>query len=141
VKLPAMACVFTGLFVAVLNPARAIDPPRGSAVNVGAGIENCVSSDVIRFAADDQSAYLDEADHRQVREAMLRRYPAVGQDGFPSTRTILWQRATGALVFVSVLDHPHKPGKACYTATFAAERFDMTVLLRRKYLVPGDAPR
>jgi hypothetical protein len=136
-----LPAVGAALFMAGVPHALAIDAPRTAPDNVGIGIENCVSPDWIHFGKDDQSAVLDEADHRQVRAEILRRYPVVEQDGFPTSRVILWQRASGELLFVAVIDNPNKPGESCFSATFAAERFDLTLLLRRKYLVPGAARR
>ena len=72
---------------------------------------------------------------------MIRRYPVIETDGFPSSRIILWQRRAGELVYIAVIDNPSKPSESCFTATFSAERFDMTLLLRRKYLAPGEAAR
>jgi hypothetical protein len=133
--LPA-ACLVVGL--ALAQTAGAVEERRGSLGNVGAGIENCVSQDWIHFGNDDQSAVLDEADHRRVRAEMIRRYPVIEGDGFPTSRVILWQRSSGDLLYIAVIDNPNKPGESCFSATFAAERFDLTLLLRRKYLVvPG----
>ena len=138
-KLLAVACVATCLVAAVQHGAQAIEERRGSEGKVGAGFENCVSRDWIHIGSQDQSAILDAADHRLVRAEMIRRYPVIETDGFPSTRTILWQKPTGELLYIAVLDHPAKPGQACFTATFSAHKFDLSLWLRGKYLVP-DAP-
>jgi hypothetical protein len=120
--------------------AGAVEERRGSPGNVGPGIENCVSDDWIHFGKDDQSAVLDDADHRRVRAEMIRRYPVIENDGFPTSRLILWQRHSGDLLYIAVIDNPNKPGESCFSATFAAERFDLTLLLRRKYLVAPGGP-
>jgi hypothetical protein len=134
------SCLAACLAVFTHHAVHAVEERRGSLGNVGAGLENCVSQDFIRFGPDDQSAVLDEADHRRVRAEMMRRYPVIQDDGFPTSRIVLWQRASGGLVYIAVIDNPNKPGESCYSATFAADRFDMTLLLRRKYLlVPGGA--
>ena len=80
---------------------------------------------------------LDAADHRMVRAEMVRRYPVIETDGFPSTRTILWQQRSGELLYIAVIDPPAPPGEACFTATFSADRFDVTPRLRGKYLAPS----
>ena len=132
-----LSCIAAGLLAGIHHSAHAIDELRGSAGNAGAGITNCVSHDWIHFGSRDQSAVLDDADHRLVRAEMIRRYPVIESDGFPSSRTILWQRAGGDVIYIAVIDNPTRPGDACFTATFAAERFDVTPLLRVKYLVPS----
>ena len=124
------ACLLAGLHPA----AHALEEKRGSPANVGATLENCVSHDFIRFGSDDQSAVLDEGDHRKVRAEMIKRYPVIENDGFPTSRMVLWQRGSGELLYVAVIDNPNKPGESCFSATFAAERFDLTLLLRRKYI-------
>ena len=134
-------CIAATLVAAVHAGSHAIEERRGSLGNVGAGIENCVSQDWIHFGKDDQSATLDEADHRLLRAEMIRRYPVIENDGFPSSRTVLWQRKAGELVYIAVIDNPAKPSESCFTATFSAERFDMTLLLRRKYLAPVGADK
>ena len=136
-KLFGAAGVLLGLALAA--PAHAVEERRGSPGNVGPGIENCVSQDWIHFGKEDQSAVLDANDHRLVRAEMIRRYPVIETDGFPTSRTILWQRSSGELLYIAVIDNPTKPGESCFSATFAAERFDLSLLLRRKYLVQGGA--
>jgi hypothetical protein len=127
-----------GLAVAAHAHVLAAEERRSAPDNVATAIESCVSQDWIHFGSGDQSAALDEADHQRIRAEMTRRYPMLGGDGFPSTRTILWQRAGGGLLYISVIDHPSQPGQTCFTATFAAERFDQTLMLRRKYLLPEE---
>lgn len=111
-------------------PAFAKDAP-GAAPQ--AAIESCVSREWIAFGSGDQSAVLDEADHRIVSAAMFRLYPVVEQDGLAPQRLMLWQKRSGETLYVALLPNPQKPNEACFTATFAAARFDMTLLLRRKY--------
>ena len=133
-KLLRIAPLAVCLVIAAAHSAHALDERRASPGSAGAGIENCVSNDWIQFGSRDQSMVLSDADHRLVRAEMLRRYRVLENDGFPSSRTILWQKTGGALVYIAVLDHPAKPGRACFSATFAAEKLDATLLLRRKYL-------
>jgi hypothetical protein len=47
---------------------------------------------------------------------------------------MLWQKAGGTAVLITLLDHPHRAQESCFTATFAGERFDGITLLRHKYL-------
>ncbi len=135
------SCMAACLVAGAHHAALALEERRGSPGNVGAGLENCVSQDWIHFGKQDQSAVLDDTDHRRVRAEMIRRYPVIENDGFPTSRMILWQRASGELVYIAVIDNPNKPGESCFSATFAAERFDQTLLLHRKYLVPGGGDR
>ena len=96
-------------------------------------IENCVSREWIAFGSGDQSAVLDETDHRMVSAAISKLYPIVDQDGLAPARLLLWQKRSGETLYVALLPNPQKPSEACFTATFAAARFDMTLLLKRKY--------
>lgn len=97
-------------------------------------IESCVSHSVIRFGATDQRVALDADDQQRVQQEMVRRYPVLAQHGFPVSRIILWQKTGGETLFVALLEHPTKPHESCFTATFAAARFDDIRALRRKYL-------
>jgi hypothetical protein len=99
-------------------------------------IESCVSQDAIHIGHTDQRATLDADDQQHVQAEMKRRYPVLAQHGFPVSKIMLWQRTGGAAVFIALLEHPRKARESCFTATFAAERFDGIALLRRKYLRP-----
>ena len=113
--------------------APAQRPPMPQAIE---HIASCVSDDQIRLAGAGASAFLDAADHQLVRSEMLEHYPVVATDATPSTRTILWQKPSGDLIYVAVFDDPGGSGQACFTATFAAQKFVSALLMRRKYLVP-----
>jgi hypothetical protein len=106
-----------------------------------AAIESCVSREWIAFGSGDQSAVLDDADHRAVSAAIFRLYPIVEQDGLAPARLMLWQKRSGETLYVALLPNPQKPSEACFTATFAAARFDMTLLLKRKYFSAAGAAR
>jgi hypothetical protein len=99
-------------------------------------IESCVSQDAIQIGSTDQHATLDADEQSQVLAEMERRYPALAQHGFPVSKIMLWQKTGGDAVFITLLDHPRKAQERCFTATFAAGRFDGITLLRRKYLRP-----
>jgi len=121
-------------------PALSLAKEDAPASGQGA-IESCVSREWIAFGRGDQSAVLDEADHRTVSAAISRLYPIVDQDGLAPTRLLLWQKRSGETLYVALLPNPHKPSEACFTATFAAARFDMTLLLKRKYFSAASAVR
>jgi len=134
----AWAAGIAGCLVgAVHRSAWAIETRRAPLLQALESIESCVSHDRIRFANEGRSAILDAGDHRLVRAEMVKLYPMIANDGMPSTRTILWQKPAGDLVYVAVFDNPDGSGQACFTATFAAGQFELTLLLRRKYLVPS----
>jgi hypothetical protein len=101
-----------------------------------AAIESCVSQSSIRFSATDQRATLEPDDHSRVLAEMERRYPVLAQHGFPVSKIILWHKTSGESIFITLLEHPTRPNEACFTATFAAARFDGIDTLRRKYLRP-----
>jgi len=106
------------------------------AADVGPSIESCVSQGVIRFDAIDQQVVLEPDDQMRVQAEMEQRYPVLARHGFPVSKIILWHRKSGETVFITLLQHPSKPGEACFTATFAAARFAGIDTLRRKYLRP-----
>jgi hypothetical protein len=111
-------------------------------------VESCVGAGRIDFAADDQTALLDDADLKAVHAEMVRQYPMLAKDGFAATHIVLWQRPNNELVYVTLLSDPNldaPPSDAsdrtfCFTATFAAAKLAPTPLLRRKYFFPVDAP-
>lgn len=108
----------------------------GAAENAAMRIESCVSQDAIHIGPADQRALLDADDQSHVQAEMEKRYPVLAQHGFPVSRIMLWQKTGGAAVFITLLDHPHEAQQSCFTATFAAVRFEDIALLRRKYLRP-----
>ena len=106
------------------------------AADVAARIESCVSTSAIEFAAADQRVALDDTDRSRVYAEMERRYPVLVQHGFPVSKIVLWHKAGGESVFITLLDHPTRPHESCFTATFTAARFDGFAELKRKYLRP-----
>ncbi len=102
----------------------------------GVSIESCVSPSVIRFDPLDQHIALDADDQARVQAEMEQRYPVLARNGFPVSRIILWHKKSGESLFIALLQHPIRPNEACFTATFAAARFDGIESLRRKYLRP-----
>jgi hypothetical protein len=106
------------------------------AADIGISIESCVSQSAIRFDPIDQRVVLDADDQTRVQAEMEQRYPVLARHGFPVSKIILWHKKNGESVFITLLEHPHKPNEACFTATFAAARFADIESLRRKYLRP-----
>jgi hypothetical protein len=135
--LPRPSLLLATSLLAALPALAKEDTPR---VATPAAIENCVSREWISFGSGDQSALLDADDHRVVSAALVRLYPVVERDGLAPPRLMLWQKRSGETLYVGLLPNPMKPSEACFTATFAAARFDMTLLLRRKYF-SGALPR
>jgi len=127
----APTALLIGLAVGAVGAARAdvIESPSQP-------IESCVSSSRIVFASTDQHVTLEPADAERVHAEMVRRYPVLQQHGFPVSRIVLWVKAGGESLFVTLLDHPAKPDESCFTATFSASRFDGIAELKRKYLRP-----
>jgi hypothetical protein len=118
-----------GAVVAVLAYAA-------SAQGVATRIESCVSAGAIEFGALDQRVVLDADDHARVHAEMQQRYPVLAQHGFPVSRIVLWQKSGGEALFIALLAHPTQPDASCFTATFAAARFEGIGTLKRKYLRP-----
>jgi hypothetical protein len=106
------------------------------AAEIGPRIESCVSDSAIKFAPTDQRVLLEPDDQTRVHNEMMQRYPVLAQHGFPVSKIVLWHKTSGDSVFIALLEHPTRPSEACFTATFAAARFDGIDALRRKYLRP-----
>ena len=125
----APTALLMSLTVGAMGAARAdvIEP-------VSKPIESCVSSSAIVFASTDQHATLEPADAERVHAEMVRRYPVLQQHGFPVSKIMLWVKAGGESLFVTLLDHPTRSDETCFTATFSAARFDGIAELKRKYL-------
>ena len=120
----------TGAAAAALCAAGAL------AADIGATLESCVSAGAIRFDPMDQRVTLDADDQARVQTQMEQRYPVLAQHGFPVSKIVLWHKAGGESVFITLLDHPTRPHESCFTATFTAARFDGFAELKRKYLRP-----
>lgn len=122
------------LTLAVATGAAAVGQSAAQAQTMA--IESCVSSGAIQFGATDQHVALEPDDHSRVLAEMERRYPVLVQHGFPVSKIILWQKTGGEALFITLLEHPRRPQESCFTATFAAARFDGIATLKRKYLRP-----
>jgi hypothetical protein len=107
-----------------------------AAADLAARIESCVSGSSVEFGTVDQRVALDADDQVRVQAEMERRYPVLMQHGFPVSRIVLWQKPGGEALFITLLEHPNKPAASCFTATFAAARFNGIAELKRKYLRP-----
>jgi hypothetical protein len=118
-----------GVAVAVLGASA-------PASEVATRIESCVSPSAIEFGVLDQRVALDADDQARVLSEMERRYPVLARHGFPVSKIVLWQKSSGEALFIALLQHPSKPDESCFTATFAAARFDGVGTLKRKYLRP-----
>ena len=96
-------------------------------------IESCVGGAPIRFRADDRRAWLDAADAAAVGAALTRRYPVLDRDGLLPDAIVLWRKPVDGWLYVTLLANPAKPSDVCFTATFAASRFELTAALLNKY--------
>jgi hypothetical protein len=68
-----------------------------------------------------------------VSTALTRRYPMIEQHGLAPQGIALWRKPQAGWLYVSLLINPAKPGEACFTATFVADRFELTSALVEKY--------
>lgn len=117
--------------------AAAAGGAAAAAGPIGSRIESCVSQAAIEFGPVDQHVVLEPEDQSRVQAEMERRYPMLQRNGFPVSKIVLWHRlGSGEALFVTLLEHPTQPDEACFTATFAAARFDDIDGLKRKYLRP-----
>ena len=96
-------------------------------------IESCVDTSMIRFRGEYRRALLDGPDSQAVRAAIASRYPKVEEDGLAPERVILWRHPQFGWVYVALLVNPSKPGEVCFTASFGADKFEMSTPLITKY--------
>lgn len=113
--------------------AAAKDENRPAATAIADVIESCVDPSTIHFRPDDRHALLDEADAQAVRTAIVRRYPKVEEDGMAPQRVVLWRHPAFGWVYVALLVNPAKAGEVCFTASFGADKFEMSPALIGKY--------
>ena len=102
-------------------------------------IENCAGGPNLRLQSNDRRALLDDDDRRRLRSAMRDRYAVLARDGFEPLQILLWRKAPRELLYVSLAAGLDASDVLCFTATFAAEVFDLTPALTRKYFFEGPA--
>ena len=102
-------------------------------------IESCVGGTPIQFRPDDRRVWLEAADAAAVGSALTRRYPVLDRDGLLPDAIVLWRKPVDGWLYVTLLANPAKPADVCFTATFAASRFELTAALLLKYFGAGVA--
>jgi hypothetical protein len=117
--------------------ARARDEERPVATAITDAIDSCVDSSSIRFRAQDKRVLLEAADLDSVSTAIVRRYPMVEQDGLAPQGLVLWRKPAIGWVYIALLVNPSKAGEVCFTASFGADKFEMTPALIAKYFGSG----
>jgi len=127
----ALAAAFGAALLAAASAARA-DVPEPAARGP---IANCVSEDTVLRPGTSDSATLSAGDRDRVSDEMMRRYPMLERDGFAAPQIVLWHPAGGDWLYVTLIPSTEAPGGVCFTATFAAEEFDVTGAMRAKYFV------
>jgi hypothetical protein len=115
------------------GPARARDETSLIAIAASESVESCVDTTTIRFGKAEPHAVLDETDTAAVGAALIARYPMISQDGFEPSGLVLWRKPETGWLYIALLANPAKPAQVCFTATFAAGRFDLTGPLLKKY--------
>ena len=127
------ATIAGGLLAFVSLAAEAASGAGFSAARVDA-IESCVdASSPIRFAGGERRASLEESDAAEVTTALLDRYPAAAQTGVVPDGIVLWSKPGSGWVYIALITNPAKVDEVCFVATFAADKFEFTEALSRKY--------
>jgi hypothetical protein len=112
---PGCAALFAGLgwaAVALAQPATEQELP------------SCVAdSPPLRVAMTAERAALDAADRRRLHEAAQARYPLYQRAGLAPAQVLLLRRG-GGWQYVALWQGG--PAGLCFSAVFAAERFDFT---------------
>jgi|NGEPerStandDraft_6_1074524.scaffolds.fasta_scaffold04037_4 hypothetical protein len=138
---PSSFFVAAGFFLALAGTVRARDEERPVATAIADAIESCVDTSAIRFRVEDRRVLLEAGDTAAVSAAIVRRYPMIEQDGLAPQRLVLWRHPQFGWVYVALLVNPSKPGEVCFTATFGANRFDLSTALIEKYFGVGTAKK
>ncbi len=134
---PARRLVTAWLVASLACAAQARDEERATAVAIADAIESCVDESAIRFGQDDRRTILNPPDAEAVSAALVRRYPMLSQDGFEPQSIVLWRKPEAGWLYITLLVNPAKPGEVCFTATFVADRFELTAPLLEKYFETG----
>jgi hypothetical protein len=113
--------------------ARGAEAERPVVKAITDAIESCVGSAAIRFRDKDKRVLLEAADADAVGAAIVRRYPMVEQDGLAPQGLVLWQQPQFSWVYVALFVDPSKASEVCFTASFGADKFEMTPALIDKY--------
>jgi hypothetical protein len=134
-----MVCCAALLAAMFASACPAREEGRPVATTVTDAIESCVDEASIRFGPADRRAFLEAADTTAVSAAITRRYPMIEQDGLTPQSLVLWRQPEFGWVYVALLVNPAKPGEVCFTATFGADKFDLSGPLIEKYFGAGAA--
>lgn len=116
---------------AAFNPVRVVDGV--------VSVESCVSDARIAFGRNDLRVMLDDEERQAVHAQLMQRYPAAQRVGVEPTHLVLWRQASGAWVYVALLQNPEQSGQWCFTASFVAGGLERTTALLRKYFALGEA--
>ncbi len=112
---PRCAAMFAGLGWAVMALAQAPSEQE---------LSSCVSgSPPLRVSASARRAVLDAADRHRMHQAAQARYPLYQSAPRAPAQVLLMQRG-GGWQYVTLW--PGGPAGLCFSAVFAAERFDFT---------------
>lgn len=102
-------------------------------------VRSCAGSDVLEIDLRGDAAMLDEADRQGAAAAMLQRYPVLAQGVFEPVAIVLWRRPGAGWIYVALSTPQQPPPAWCFSATFAAQVFEFTPALQRKYFAVGAA--
>jgi hypothetical protein len=102
-------------------------------------ISSCVGGPPIALSAVDARALLDQEEREKLLAEMLARYPMLERDGFAPAAILLWHKAAGEWLYVSMKPNGFDDNALCFTATFVAKMFQITPALTSKYFLeePG----
>ncbi|MEO7336339.1 MAG: hypothetical protein ABIV63_07150 [Caldimonas sp.] len=127
------------LLALVAAPSAAREEVRPLPALRASSIPNCANGPPIVFGAEDRRVQLDAVDVGAVAAAVGRRYPVLERDGLAPDAIVLWRKPGSGWLYVTMLVNPSKPVEACFTATFVAQRFELTGRLLVKYFGAGIA--
>ena len=125
--------------LAALGAAHAREDARPFPAGRAAALDSCAGGATIQFQAEDRRVVLEAADAAAVGSALARRYPVLDRDGLLPDGVVLWRKPSIGWLFVTLLANPAKPTDVCFTATFVADRFEITAALLVKYFGAGVA--
>lgn len=100
-------------------------------------VRSCAGTDTLEIDLRGEAVMLDESDRRGAAAAMLERYPVLARGVFEPAAIVLWRRPGQGWIYVALTTPQQPPPAWCFSATFAAQVFDFTPALQRKYFSAG----